>query len=232
MSPRPRAKPVEQADRRGAILAEAGEAATRAWWRRVPRVITAPRSVFAALANTDDVDVDARAEPVLAITVLAGMAAVLVTPEWGTLMNDPTVDTLVVVVLTFVAGLLYGAAGYFLLGLALWLGAKSVGVEAPFRIARQIVAFAALPIALSLAVVVPVIVVGYGEDWFRPGGSDDTGNGRTIVTVLSLVFVAWSLALVAVGLRATFRLPWRGVVGALLLAGVLLAAFAVLPTVL
>ena len=43
----------------------------------------------------------------------------------------------------------------FLLGLALWLGAKAVGVEAPFRIARQLVAFAALPIALSLVVVVP-----------------------------------------------------------------------------
>jgi hypothetical protein len=231
MSPRPRVKPVEQADRRGAILAEAGVAATRAWWHRVPRVITAPRSVFAALANTDDVDVDARAEPVLAITVLAGVAAVLVTPEWGTLMNDPTVDLLVVVVLTFVAGLLYGAVAYFLLGLALWLGARAVGVEAPFRIARQLVAFAALPIALSLAVVVPAIALGYGEDWFRSGG-DDSGSGRTIVTLVSLAFVAWSLALLAVGLRVTFRLPWRGVAGALLLAGVLLAALAVVPTVL
>jgi hypothetical protein len=193
--------------------------------------VTGPRSVFVALAETDDVDVDARAEPVLAITVLAGVAAVLVTPEWGTLMNDPTVDVLVVVVLTFVAGLLYGAAAYFLLGLALWLGARAVGVEAPFKIARQLVAFAALPIALSLAVVVPAIVLGYGEDWFRSGG-DDSGSGRTLVTLVSLAFVAWSLVLVAVGLRTTFRLPWRGVVGALLLAGVLLAAFAVLPTAL
>jgi hypothetical protein len=232
MSERPRVKPVEQADRHGALLAAAGEDAARAWWRRVPRVVTAPRPVFAALAETDDVDVDARAEPVLAITILAGMAAVLVTPAWGTLMNDPTVDGLVVAVLTFVGGLVYGAAGYFLLGLALWLGARAVGVEAPFRIARQVVAFAALPIALSLAVVVPTIVLGYGEDWFRSGGDDDTGSGRTVVTLLSLAFVAWSLGLLAVGLRVTFRLPWRGVVGALLLAGVLLAAFAVLPTVL
>jgi hypothetical protein len=231
MSERRRAKPVEQADHRGAQLAVAGESATREWWHHVPRVVTAPRSVFAALAETDDVDVDARAEPVLAITVLAGMAAVLVTPAWGTVMNDPSVDALVLVVLTFIGGLIYGATGYFLLGLALWLGAKAVGVEAPFKIARQIVAFAALPIALSLVVIVPAIVVGYGEDWFRSGG-DDTGNGRTLVTSLALVFVAWSLVLAAVGLRTTFRLPWRGVVGALLLAGVLLAAFAVLPTAL
>jgi hypothetical protein len=225
-----RVKPVEEADRQGAQVAAAGEAATRAWWRRVPLVLTAPRSVFAALAETDDVDVDARSEPVLALTILAGMAAVLVTPAWGRLMNDPTVDVLVVLVLTFVGGLLYGAAGYFLLGLALWLGAKAVGVEAPFRIARQLVAFAALPIALSLVVVVPAIVLGFGEDWFRSAGDDDDGSGRDVVTGVALAFVAWSLVLVAVGLRTTFRLPWLGVVGALLLAGVLVAAFAVLPT--
>jgi Yip1 domain len=232
MSERPSVKPVAEADRRGAELATAGEGAARAWWRRVPRVLTSPRSVFAALAVTDDTDVDARAEPVLAITVLAGIAAVLITPEWGTLMNDPTVDALVVAVLTFIAGLLYGAAGYFLLGLALWLGARAVGVETPFRIARQVVAFAALPIALSLVVVVPAIVLGYGEDWFRSGGSDNAGNGRTVVSAISLAFAGWSLALVAVGLRTTFRLPWRGVVGALLLTGVLVAAVWVLPDVL
>jgi hypothetical protein len=112
----------------------------------------------------------------------------------------------------------------------LWLGAKAVGVEAPFRIARQLVAFAALPIALSLVVVVPAIVLGFGEDWFRSAGGDDDGSGRDVVTGVALAFVAWSLVLVAVGLRTTFRLPWRGVVGALLLAGVLVAAFAVLPS--
>ena len=229
MSERPHVKPVELADREGALLAEAGEAASRAWWRRVPRLITAPRSVFAALAETDEVDVDARSEPVLAVTILAGMAAVLTTPVWARVMDDPFVDPLVMVVLTFIGGLLYGAAGYFIFGLALWLGAKAVGVDAPFRIARQIVAFAALPLALSLVVLVPVIVLGYGEEWFRSGGSDETGDGRTIVTGIGLAFLAWSLVLATIGLRTTFRLPWRGVFGALLFAGVLVAAFAVLP---
>ena len=93
-------------------------------------------------------------------------------------------------------------------------------------------AFAALPLALSLVVVVPAIVLGFEEAWFRSGGEDDTGSGRTIVTAIGLAFAARSLALVAVGLRVTFRLPWRGVVGALLLAGVLVACFAVLPTAL
>jgi len=223
-------KPVERADRIGAKRAIAGEAASREWWRRVPRVVTAPRTVFAALAETDDTDVDARSEPVLAITILAGMACILLTPAWGTVMDDPTVDALVLVVVTFIGGLFYGAAGYFLLGLALWLGARAVGVDPPFKIARQIVAFAALPLALALVVLVPAIAIGFGNDWFRTGGSDE-GTGRVVVTALGLAFVAWSTVLVALGLRTTLRLPWRGVAGALLLAGVLVAAFAVLPSV-
>ena len=230
MSERP-VKPVEQADRQGARLAREGESAAREWWRRVPRVVTAPRSVFAALAETDDLDVDARAEPVLALTILAGIAAMLLAPGWN-VMDDWTADWLVVAVVTFIGGLFYGAAGYFLLGLALWLGAKAVGVEAPFKIARQLIAFAALPLALSLGVLIPAILIGYGEDWFLSGGADETGDGRTIITAIGLAFVAWSLALVVIGLRTTFRLPWRGVVGALLLAGVLVSAFAVLPTAL
>jgi hypothetical protein len=224
-------KPVERADRIGAARAIAGEAASREWWRRVPRIVTAPRPVFAALAETDDTDVDARSEPVLAITILAGMACVLLTPAWGRVMDDSTVDTLVLVVVTFIGGVFYGAAGYFLLGLALWLGAKAVGVDTPFKIARQIVAFAALPLALAFAVLVPTIAIAFGSDWFRTGGSDE-GAGRAVVIAIGLAFVAWSAVLVALGLRTTFRLPWRGVFGALLLAGVLVAAFAVLPSVL
>jgi hypothetical protein len=224
-------KPVERADRIGAARAIAGEAAAREWWWRVPRVVTAPRSVFAALADTDDTDVDARSEPVLAITVLAGIAAILLVPAWGTVMDDSTVDLLVLVVVTFVGGLFYGAAGYFVLGLALWLGAKAVGVDPPFKIARQIVAFAAVPLALSLVVLVPLIALAFGEDWFRTGGSDE-GVGRAVVTAVGLAFVAWSAVLVALGLRTTLRLPWRGVGGALLLAAVLVAAFAVLPAAL
>jgi hypothetical protein len=156
------------------------------------------------------------------------MACVILTPAWGTVMDDSTVDTLVLLVVTFIGGLFYGAAGYFLLGLALLLGAKAVGVDPPFKIARQVVAFAALPLALSFFVLVPTIALAFGGDWFRTGGSDE-GTGRAVVTAIGLAFVAWSAVLVALGLRTTFRLPWRGVVGALLLAGVMVAAFAVLP---
>jgi hypothetical protein len=224
-------KPAQAADAAAEVRADEAQALARAWWRRVPQVVTRPRAVFEALGETDDADVDARAEPVLAITILAGIAALLLTPTWARLLDDPAIDGLVVAVLTFVGGLFYGAAGYFLLGLALWLGAKGVGVETPFRIARQLVAFAALPLALSLAVLLPAILLGFGSDWFRTGGSDE-GIGRDTVTAIGLGFGVWSCALVAIGLRSTFRLPWRGVVGALGLAAVLVAAIAVLPGVL
>jgi hypothetical protein len=62
-----RLKPAQAADRAGAQRAAAGETAARTWWRRVPKVLTAPRGVFAALAETDDLDVDARSEPLLLI---------------------------------------------------------------------------------------------------------------------------------------------------------------------
>ena len=136
-------------------------------------------------------------------------------------MDDASVDALVLVVVTFIAGIFYGAAGYFVLGLALWLGAKAVGVDAPFRGSLASSSGSPrFPFALSLVVLVPAIVLGFGEDWFRSGGCDE-GTGGAVVVAIGLAFVAWSLALVAVGLRTTFRLPWQGVVGALGLAGVL-----------
>ncbi|MGL6278276.1 MAG: Yip1 family protein [Gaiella sp.] len=221
-------KPAPAADAAAEARADEAQERARAWWRRVPLLVTRPRAVFTALAETDELDVDARSEPVLAITILAGMAALLLTPTWARLLDDPVIDRLVVAVLTFVGGLLYAAAGYFLLGLALWVGAKGVGVDAPFRLARQLVAFAAVPLALSLAVLLPAILLGFGSDWFRSGGSDE-GVARDTVTAIGLAFAGWSLALVVIGLRTTFRLPWRGVVGALALAAVLLGAIVVLP---
>jgi hypothetical protein len=223
-------KPAQAADREAERRAEEADAWSRLWWSRVPKVVTAPRAVFTALAKTDDLDVDARSEPVLAIVILAGIAGVLLAPAWGTIMDDGSVDLLVVVVVTFVAGLLYGAAGYFVLGLVVWLGAKAVGVDPPFRIARQLVGLSALPLALSLVVLVPAIAIAFGEDWFRSGGADE-GTGEVLLIGIGLAFAAWSVVLVALGLRTTFRLPWLGVVGALALATVIVAAPFVLAEV-
>jgi hypothetical protein len=227
----PELKPAPAADAEAARRADEADAAGRAWWRRVPKVLTAPRPVFAALRETDELDVAARSEPVLAITILAGIAGVLLAPAWGTVMDDGSVDTMVLVVVTFIAGLMYGAGGYFLLGLVVWLGAKAVGVDPPVRIARQLVGFAALPFALSLVILVPAIAIGFGEDWFRSGGGDE-GTAGDVVVAIGLLFAAWSLALLALGLRVAFRLPWQGVAGALGLGAVLVGALAVLPSAL
>lgn len=224
-------KPGELADREAAQMSAAGAIASREWWRRVPLLLRDPVAVFEALRETDDIDLDARAEPITAIVILAGMAGVLLTPAWGGLLDNSSVDGLVVVVITFIGGIFYGAAGYFLLGLAVWLGARGAGVDEPFRLARQVVAFASLPIALSLCLTVPLILAWVGGDWFRAGGAD-VGAPRWIITGIALAFVAWAFGLVAIGLRTTLRLPWFGVFTALALAGVLVGGVAVVPNIL
>ncbi len=219
------------ADAEALSESDLAQARVRRWWRLLPRVLTRPVDVFVALREDDEIDVDARSEPILAIVIAAGMAGVILTPAWGTLLDEESLDSLVLAVVTFIGGLLYGAGGYFLLGLVVWLGARGVRVETRARKARQVVGFAALPLALSIVVTLPAIVLAFGSDWFRTGGSDD-GSGRVIVVSVGLAFALWSLGLLAVGLRTTFELPWRGVVGALALAGVLVALVAVVPSVL
>jgi hypothetical protein len=224
-------KPGAIADAEALGGSDDAQARVRAWWRLVPRVLTRPREVFVALREDDETDVDARSEPILAIVLVAGMAAMLLTPAWGRLLDEETLDWIVLAVVTFIGGILYGAFGYFLLGFVVWLGARGVGVDTHARKARQVVAFSALPFALSILITVPAIVLAFGTDWFRTGGSDD-GGGRVVVVAAGLGCAFWSLALLAIGLRTTFELPWRGVVGALALAAVLVGALAVFPTVL
>ena len=226
-----RIKPVELADRAAEERAGDARLAERAWWRRVPLLLTRPRGVFVALRDDDETDVVARSEPILAIVMVAGMAGILLTPTWGTLLDEESLDWLVLAVVTFVGGLFYGTAGYFLLGLVVWLGARGVGLETTAGKARQVVGFAALPLALSLLVTLPTVVLAFGYDWFRSGGSD-AGTGRVVVVGTGLAFALWSLGLLALGLRTTFELPWRGVAGALALAAVIVAVIAVLPSVL
>jgi Yip1 domain len=224
-------KPGSAADAEARAGSDLAQARVRAWWRRVPRLLTAPRDVFVALGDDDEIDVEARSEPILAIVILAGMAGILLTPAWGTLLDDESLDWLVLAVVTFIGALFYGTAGYFVLGFVVWVGSRGVGLDARSRPARQLVGFSALPFALSIVVTLPAIVLGFGYDWFRSGGSD-AGTGRAVVLGVALAFALWSLGLLALGLRTTFGLPWRGVAGALALATVIVAAFAILPSAL
>ena len=227
MSEKP-AKPGVIADAEALSGSDDAQVRVRRWWRLVPRVLTRPTDVFVALRDDDETDVDARSEPILAIVIVAGMAGILLTPAWGTLLDEESLDWIVLAVVTFIGGLFYGAAGYFLLGFVAWIGVRAVGLDTRGRNARQLVGFAALPFALSIVVTLPATVLAFGYDWFRTGGSDE-GAGRAIILALAFALALWSLGLIAVGLRTTFELPWRGVSGALALAIVLIATLAVLP---
>lgn len=207
------------------------EEAQREWWRRLTRVVTRPREVFAALRSDDPDDVAARQEPVLLLLLLAGMAGVLMSPRWETLLDEPDVDGLLVAVLTFVAGGFYGAAGYFLVGGALHLGARALGSLARFRLARHVLAFAAVPLALAFLVVLPLRLAAFGGDAFRRGGSDEGALG-TLLDGLELAFLAWALGLLLVGVRVVYGWSWARSAGALALLALFLAALAAVPSAL
>jgi hypothetical protein len=69
-----------------------------------------------------------------------------------------------------------------------------------------VLAFAAVPVALSL-IVWPVKLALYGDDVFRSGGHDG-GTGGHVFTALLLGFVAWSAVLLVAGVRAVHGWTW------------------------
>ena len=74
-------------------------------------------------------------------------------------------------------------------------------------------AFAAVPLALSL-VLWPVKLALYGGDVFHRGGAD-SGAGGTAFGLLTLAFGLWSLGLLAIGVRAVHGWTWRRAAGAI-----------------
>src|ERR671937_1966346 len=100
------------------------QSAERQWWLRSLATLQAPRAVFAALRNDSDVQAFARQEPVLALIILAGISGILLTRAAGRLLDEPLADDslLVVAVLVFFLGGIYGIATYWIGG-----GAPSLG---------------------------------------------------------------------------------------------------------
>jgi hypothetical protein len=214
-----------------AVEAEAGETRLqREWWLRALAVLVAPRAVFAALREEAREDLEARQEPLLAIVYLAGIAGVLASTAAGRLFDDPELDGLLVAVWAFIAGGVYGFATYFVAGAAVYMGARGLGGLGSYRRARHVLAFAAVPFALSL-LLWPFRLAVYGGDVFRSGGSD-AGAGGDVFTALALGFAAWSLVLLAVGVKTVHGWSWGRAIAALGLVGAVLAAFAVLPALL
>jgi hypothetical protein len=196
----------------------------RQWWLRVPAVLLSPRSVFAALRNEQREDVEGRSEPVLALTCLAGIATALGTSTARTLYDDPEYDAALVAVWAVIAGGFVAFAGYFLVGGALYLGARGLGGEGSFRRARHLLAFSLAPLALSLVVLWPVQLAVFGTDLFRRGGSDE-GAAGAVFDAVELGFAAWAAALLLVGVRTVHGWSWWRSLGALALVALFLAAF-------
>jgi hypothetical protein len=191
----------------------------RDWWLRVLLVLQAPRAVFVALRDDSDETAGFRAEPVLAIVLLAGVAGVLSTGAAGRLMDDPDYDPVLVAIWAFVGGCIYGVAAYWVVGGLLHRSLRALGSAGSYRRARHLLAFASVPIALSLAVW-PVKIALFGEDLFRSGGSDSGARGD-VFALVELGFAAWTVALLAIGVRAVQNWTWArsaaAVAGALIL---------------
>jgi hypothetical protein len=196
---------------------------TRAWWLRVPAVLLSPRSVFFALREDDEDDVSARGEPLLLLVLLAGIAAVLATPTASDILDNPEYDAMLLAVWAFIAGVIYGAVGYFVVGFCVFFGVRLFGSVGSYRRARQTVGFALVPLAASLIVTLPLRLAVYGGDTFRGGGADE-GLGGDLLLVLQLGAAAWSVALLAVGTRVVHGWDWLRTLASLAAAAALLAA--------
>jgi hypothetical protein len=202
----------------------------RDWWLRALAVFQAPRAVFAGLRDDSDVQATARQEPVMALVILAGMAAILVTNATRSLLDNPEVDRLLVLVLVFLAGALYGLAAYWIGGGALYLGVKAAGGDETYRRARHLLAFAAGPIALTHLGLWPLQIAIYGSDLFRSGGGDEGGAGAWVFLVFEIAFFAWALVLIVYGIRVVHEWPLVRSLGALVLAALALVALGIVPS--
>jgi hypothetical protein len=153
----------------------------RDWWLRTALVLQSPRAVFVALRDDSAEAAGERAEPVLLIVLLAGMALALGSGA------SHGYDGLLLPVWDFLAGGITGAAAYWFFGAVLYGAARALGSAGSYRRARHVLAFASVPLALSL-VLSPV--------------------GRDAFAWVLLVFVAWSAALLLVGVRAVHGWTW------------------------
>ena len=198
------------------------QSADREWWLRTLAIFQSPRAVFEALRDESKEQAEARQEPVLALVLLAGLAAVLLAPSTGRLLDEGLVDNsfAVLAVLLFLTGAIYGAASYWIGGAALFVGLKGAGSQGSYRRARQLLAFAAAPLVLGLVLVWPVRLAVHGSDTFRSGGGD-TGAAVAIFEGILALLGAWALGLLVYGIGVVER--WRVLRAAVSLALMLLA---------
>jgi hypothetical protein len=171
------------------------------WWLRTLAVFQRPRMVFAALRDDSNAAAEARQEPVLALILLSGIAAVLSTSLAGRVLDDPVFSNSVLAVLSwaFVGGIVYGTVVFWFGGLLVHALASALRTGSSYRQSRHLLAFSSAPLALSLLLVWPVRLAIYGDDLFRSGGSDG-GRGEVVFDLLILASYVWMFGLLALGL--------------------------------
>jgi len=178
----------------------------RDWWLRTLLVLQRPRPVFAALRDDSREAAADRSEPVLLIVLLAGIALALASGTAAHLNDDGSYDGLLIAIWAFLAGGISGLFAYYAFGAVLHGGVKALGSQGSYRRSRHVLAFAAVPIALSL-VAWPVKLALYGGDWFHTGGRDAGGGGYAFDGI-QLAFVVWSACLLVAGVRAVHGWTW------------------------
>jgi hypothetical protein len=189
----------------------------RSWWLKAPAVLVAPRPVFVAVRDESVEDAEDRQEPLAALIGLAGISVVLVSPTFRRMLNDASVDEVLIPVLAFISGVLYAVATMWIGGGLLFYASRRLGGLGSYRRSRHVLALASAPFALALVTFWPVRIAVYGSDLFRTGG-DDYGRGDAIFGGIFLGFVAWSVILLLLGVRATHGWGWGRSAAAVVLA--------------
>lgn len=200
----------------------------RDWWLRAALVLQAPRAVFSALERDDEEELGARQEIAIAICILAGAAAVLASAAAGQLLDDPAFDALLIAVWAFLGGALYGAFAYWAGGLLVHFGMVALGSRGSYRRDRHLLAFASMPLVLSLVLWLPRLAL-YGGDVFRTGGRDH-GAVAAAFAWLELGFAFWAAWLLVLGIRTVERWPWAKALAAFALASALPLLVALVTT--
>jgi hypothetical protein len=164
----------------------------RLWWSRAGLVLVRPVAVFEELRDDSPEESQARQEPIVAIVVVAGIAGVLATSFAGTLIEDEGLDPLDVALWAFLGGALEGFALYFVVGALVFAGGSAAGSTWRYRHARHLLAYSAMPLAVSL----PLWVVELGTEG---------GLGFDLVRTL---VIAWASVLLVVGVRTLHAWTW------------------------
>ena len=213
----------------GAVVTDAQQAANeRGWLLRALLVLQSPRAVFSALRDDSENAARARAEPLIALVWLAGIACVLATPVAGRVLDDVAFDALVVAVWAFLGGGLFGIAVYFAAGAALQLAGRVFGTRGSYRRARHVLGFSVAPLALALDLYWPIRIAIQGGDAFRTGG----GDGGHVLADLFYVFVAWAVVLLVLGVRTVHGWSWSRAAATVAVAAAAGAAVLALGTLL